>query len=268
MKIHSAKLVLPLLIASAPAFAQSDETEYKPQTETIVYRPIVPPAIARTAGTGTMRKFGPTRFYGTFRRGTDAFAVHLWDFSPAKSQFGSPNRWSRFSQVDVFQFVGGKWQKAQSSAFARATANSKDALQIQAESLWLDPASQTLPLVHLHIGEKTKPSAIGLRTDVYAVLKQPLNFRAFLAFDGDVPYSDSTVTKTDISFPDAQGNLTLLHNVSDPGTTSYGAYSWGGQSQPQATWQKVGSIKFENGYETASWWNGKRFVPYAENTIN
>ena len=228
------------------AWARVNDTEYQPQTQLIRYQSGVPPTIRRAT-----KKVGPTRFYGVFKRGARTFAVHLYDQTYISSN-------TRQSRVDVWQQDGNKWRIFQSFPFVRQVASKRDGLQISAENLWLDPTRRVAPMMHLHIAEKTNIPEVGRRTDVYGVLEENVGSESFIALEGDVPYSDSTVTLSQISFPDTLGRLTLLDIISDPGATSYTAYGW-----REKSWQIVGQTTFDNSYEAAKRWNGGAFVPLA-----
>ena len=237
-------ILLTIGVLFFPALANADAADYKPQAQIIRYQFRVPSEIRRAT-----KKYGPTRFYGVFEAGTRTFAVQLSDQSAIKLE-------RRKSRLDVWLLQGKLWQIFQSFAFTRQVADKHDRLLIEAQSLWLNPARREVPFIHLHLGEKSDNPFGGQQTEIYGVLQKSVGVAGLLNLEGYSPASMSTITSSHISFPDAKGQLTLLDVTSDPGETSYRAYSWSG-----AKWQIAGEISFENRYETARKWNGTDFVP-------
>jgi hypothetical protein len=203
-------------------------------------------------------KVGPTRFFGSFQRGKQTFAVHFYDTSQVRLKSGTLERSSR---LDVFALAASKtWKRTQTFALTRQIDARRDRLRLEAQALWLDPNRKTIPMIYLKIMEHQDRESIpvGNRTDIYGVLSSKFNPKAFVSLDGFIPYSHSTVTLSKISYPDAKGQLTILAITSNPGDTSYIAYGWTG-----AGWKVVGTSTSENAYETALRWNGTQFVPLA-----
>lgn len=91
------------------------------------------------------------------------------------------------------------------------------------------------------------------------MLSPHLGAQTFLVFNGSNPYSDSTVTLGKISYPDANGNLTVMLEDSDPGYTAEKIYGWTG-----TRWKQIASGDFPNSYELGRYWNGTAFVPFPQ----
>lgn len=252
MKTSIFKLSLFFLALLALRSARADDTEYHPQAKTIVYHSRVPSAIARSA-----KKVGPTRFFGSFRRGMREFAIYLYDKSAVRHKPSKwLSHWERDSRLDVFRRTEKSWQRIQSFDFTRLSQGRRDALIVKAQSLWFDPAHATIPMVHVRLFEPSDNLTLGygFRTDVYGLLTQPTKPKAFIALDGYFPRSMSTVTQNTISFPNAHGNLTLLHIVSDISQTDYDAYNWNGKK-----WKMVAQNQTKNGADSDRYWNGIAF---------
>jgi hypothetical protein len=216
----------------------------------------VPAAIRRKA-----KKVGPTRFFGTFEQGGRAFAIHFYDDSRVRSSRNSAygGQLERSSHLDVFLFTASKtWQRIQSCAVVRLVEDRRDKIRVEAKSLWLDPKRKTTPMIYLTVMDNYEPFGFGNRTDVYGALLDRPNSKAFITFNGYVPYNPSTITSSEMSHPDSKGQLTILSVESDPSYTSYTAYGWTGEK-----WKNLASTKFENNPDKGLRWNGIQFVPAA-----
>jgi hypothetical protein len=247
--------LLNIILFCASAWAQAP-SEYKPQLQKIAYRTKIPSAIQRAA-----KRVGSTRFFGSFQQAGVTYAAHFYDKSRVRPMRNPeyPGDLERDSCLDIFRLTPAKtWQRILSLPFKRLTRDTRDRLRVEAQSLWVDPAHKTIPLVYFRIMEHAdgKGVATGNRTDVYGVLHGQSDANAFFVFNGYIPYSHSTVTLSEISHPDTNGRLTILVIESDPGERSEMAYGWTGQS-----WKTVGSARFGNDNETFLRWNGTRFVP-------
>ena len=245
--------LLTLAILCLSVIARADDvTEYRPELTEIAGQKQVPKAIARAA-----KRSGTTRFFATFALGKENYAV--WVSDQGQPRAGHPQNGesgkSQDSRADVFQRAPNRsWRASQSFVFTRRYDTKRDQPRITANALWFDPARQTIPMIYIKIME----DEYGDQTDVYGLLTESLSKNTFISFNGYIPYNPSTITTSFISFPDAEGHLTILDVTSDPGYTTQTAYGW------KNGWQEVDSASFDNAYETALYWNGARFVPLAK----
>lgn len=243
--------------SSAQGQTTNNSHGYKPQYQKITYRSDVPTTILRIA-----KKVGPTRFFGTFNQGGKTFAIHFYDVSRVRrsqrrrtKHYPYGDHRERNSRLDVFQLGANKsWRRTQSSTVSRMVRNEYDKFWVAAQSLWLDPKRKKLPLVYLQVMDNT-----GLYkgiTDIYGVLLDKPTPKAFITFDGDLPYSMTTVAYSEISYPDSRGQLTIVFNESNNGSvTSFTSYGWSGKK-----WNKLASARVDDTSEQDLRWNGRQFV--------
>lgn len=249
-------LALAVLSPAARAQGTGEMHGYRPQSQGIPYSRSIPASVQRIA-----QKVGPSRFFGTFRRGEKTYAVHFYDTGGIHAERSAVHsaKLERNSRLDLFQLEAGKtWRRLQSFALVRFMDDRRDKVKIEARSLWLDPTHKKVPMVYLRIMENENDTSTGNRTDVFGAVPDKATPRNFISFNGNIPYSDATVTLSEISYPDPEGKLTLLTVITNPGDTSYTAYAWTDEG-----WKMAGQKSFDNAYETALRWNGAKFVPMA-----
>lgn len=254
---NAVALAACLTLTALPWAARAQEDgEYQPQYQKIAYLKAVPATIRHAAKAGAS-----TRFFGSFRRKDQTFALHLYDTGPVRPTHNAVSRgFQRDSRLDVFQLSAGHaWRRIQSVGVMRFMGVRKDEAKIEAQTLWLDPDHKTVPMICLKVQENEDGNSSGDRTDIFGVLPDKPTPHAFKSFNGFEPYSMSTVTLAKVSHPDPQGNLTLLDVVSNPGDCGYTAYAW-----TEGAWKKVAETSFDNAYETAQRWDGAHFVPLAK----
>ena len=238
----------------ATAFCKGQNQEdYQPDFQKIVYQKSVPNPIARAA-----RKRGSSRFFGTFKIRGQNFAVHFYDISAIwrAEKYRIGGKYQRNSQLDVFALTNGEWRNLQKWSFSRVVTDpNNDQFTVQAKSLFLEPKQQRTPLVHLRLTRFNEVPFLGTRTDVFGVVQNRRNRGACLALDGNIPYSNTTVSYSEISYHDMSGRLTILATQSDPGETVYIAYDW-----QKEGWREVSNFRFDNNSDNVVRWDGRGFV--------
>ena len=262
MKISLCAISLLLLTLFTVRFASAnDEKRDEPATK-IVYNPRVPAGIARL-----VTKSGRMRFFGTFKRGSGAYAVYLYDQTVVVDK--AAKNWIHDVRLDAFQRTPNAWKKIQSHSFMLRTPAREENRVVGAESAWLDPARATVPLIHLTLMEKDSDSgnSLGSHDDIYGVLGQTQNPGGFIALEAYNPeFITTPSTYNFIAAPDARGNVTLIHGVSriDSGS-DYQAYGWDGKS-----WKELAKAHYPNGEQANEVWDGTAFkvIPDIEPAVN
>ncbi len=247
---HSPSLLLvPICIAlmvGAVSTAAEDAVYYVGTK--VVHGKKVPVAIRRGVKTA-----GPTRFFGTFKQGRNTFAAHFYDTSSVR--VGERRSLSRSSCLDLIRFGAKKsWHRILRYEFTRSLSDKTDKMRIDFQTLWLNLVRKTTPLIYLQVADNYGDGIFGGRVDVYGVLLENLQSKAFIRFDGYNPVSPSTVSSSDIRSPDSRGNLTLVYGEADPVRYDETAYGWTGNG-----WQKVAHVVYGN--DDPRHWNGTQFVP-------
>lgn len=239
-------------------FAQErTPTDYVPEFKPVRYSKTVPTSIRRAARGG-----GRTRFYATFKHGKSRFAIHLYDKGrvvPYKD-VEIQSEFKRASRLDVFQLSPkGQWRLLHSSVFDRYTNEKGDPLSVSAQLSWLDPARKSIPLIKLETLDNRSGEWGGNLTEVYVAITGQTNSNStplFVAHSN--PSNGPELYSSEISFPDANGNVTLLRTDSSPESASIKVMGWS-----QDGWKQIDSLSFLMNDEQASFWNGQKFVLYS-----
>lgn len=225
----------------------ADEPAYY-VVSSVAYSTKMPVAIRRGAKTAAR-----TRFFGTFKAGGNTFAAHFYDTSDVR--VGEWQSLSRSSCLDLFRFGAKKsWHRILRYEFTRSVSDKTDKIRIDFQALWLDPAHKITPLIYLQAADNYGDGIFGGRVDIYGVLLEKLQSKAFIRFDGYNPVSPSTASSSAIMSSDNNGNLTLLYTASDPGGNDETAYGWTGNG-----WIKLAHAVYE--LQSPRHWNGSQFVP-------
>lgn len=252
MRLTIAVIIACFLFSNSPLLAQDAQTEYHAQSHHVAALKTVPAPVKRLA-----KQIGPTRYYGEFQQDGKIFAVHFYDTSRVRAD-KSDNPYSAFSRdskLDIFHRTDKSWRRLISYSLNRSTMKRTDKIKVDFQALWLNPDSKNVPVFYLQVMDNYGAPLVGNRTDIYGVLLEFPQTQHFIKFDCYLPYNPSTIYLSGVSFPDANGNVTLLFTESTPGGNDEFAYGWTGKD-----WKNVGHAKYEFGDDSSLHWNGTEFI--------